>query len=95
MAPDGGGREVQPGAQAGRGDRAVLQDQPGDPGSRAPLGSGWLGRSGIPGNARVLGSGNVQGSGWAHAESAASGLPHGGARAHSSRPHTFHNISVS
>jgi len=54
-----------------------------------------MGRSGTPGSASVLGIGNVLGSGWAHAESAASVLPHGGARAHSSRPHTFHNISVS
>jgi hypothetical protein len=49
----------------------------------------------VLGIGNVLGTGNVLGSGWAHAESAASVLAHGGARAHSSRPHTFHNISVS
>jgi hypothetical protein len=40
VAPDGGRGQVQPGTQAGRGDRAVLHDQPGNPGAGAPLGSG-------------------------------------------------------
>ena len=40
VPPDRGGGQVQPGAQAGRSDRAVLQDEPRDPGPGATLGPG-------------------------------------------------------
>ena len=43
VPPDRGGGQVQPGAQPGRGDRAVLQDEPGDAGPGTPLRPG-LGR---------------------------------------------------
>jgi len=37
MPPDGRGSQAEPGGQAGGGDRAVLQDQPGDAPARPRL----------------------------------------------------------
>ena len=46
MAADGSRSQAQPGAQGSRADRAVLQDQPGDPGPGAALSPD------LPGNRR-------------------------------------------
>ena len=67
---DRGRGQAEPGAQPGRGDRPVLQDQPGDPGPGAPLGAqvghgargagrgdGGLGRGGGARASRARGGG--------------------------------------
>jgi hypothetical protein len=52
MAADGGGGEPEPFAEGGGGDGSVLQDEPGDTRTRAPLG----GHAGEPHDGGLLGA---------------------------------------